>query len=91
MGVNDVLGLVGLARRNSAFGRLMPVVGWIGLGAVVGAGTALLLTPSSGREMRAKLSDKLDAAKSKVEGKLLAAEASVSHARDALSSNQRPG
>ena len=94
MGVDDLLGLVGLARRHSAFGRVMPVVGLIGFGAVLGAGTALLLTPSSGKEMRAKLSDKFDAAKSKVEGKLLAAEASASNAahaaRDALS-NPRLG
>jgi hypothetical protein len=49
---DDVFGLVGLERRRS---HLLSNLGLIGLGVVVGAGTALLLAPSAGRETRAKL------------------------------------
>ena len=50
----DVLGSVGLARRrNHALENLT----LIGVGAALGAGTAMLLTPISGRETRQRISD----------------------------------
>jgi len=50
----DVLGSVGLARRrNYALANLA----LIGVGAALGAGTALLLTPMSGRETRQRISE----------------------------------
>ena len=48
----DVLGSMGLARRRShVFENLL----FLGAGAAVGAGAALLFAPSSGRETRAKI------------------------------------
>jgi len=51
--LNDVLGTVGLSRRRSHF---LADLGLIAAGAVVGAGAAILLAPSSGRETRRRLS-----------------------------------
>jgi len=57
---NDLLGLVGAERRRSTAHSLLPAVGWVSLGAVVGAGTALLIAPSSGEELRQRLSERVD-------------------------------
>jgi hypothetical protein len=54
--MDDVLGTVGLARRRSGSDFVMGL-GLVAIGAVVGAGTALLLAPSSGRETRRRLGD----------------------------------
>jgi len=64
---NDVLGVVGLERRPSAFSRTMPMLGLVAVSAAVGAGAALLLAPSSGEELRARLSDGLDDVKHRLE------------------------
>ena len=61
--LEDILGAVGLERRPSAMARLLPAVSLITVSAVVGAGVALLLAPSSGTKLRARLSDGLDEAK----------------------------
>lgn len=60
---NDILGVVGLERRPSAFSRAMPAFGLVVVSAAVGACAALLLAPSSGDELRARLSDGLDGVK----------------------------
>ena len=60
---NDILGLIGLERRPSAFSRALPALGLVAVSAAIGAGAALLLAPSSGQELRARLSDGLDDAK----------------------------
>lgn len=52
LGMNDVLGTVGLARRRS---RLLESILLVGAGAAMGAGAALLLAPASGHETRARL------------------------------------
>ncbi len=52
--VEDILGTVGLARRRSYF---FENLGLLAAGAVVGAGAAILLAPSSGRETRRRLGD----------------------------------
>lgn len=57
---NDVLGLVGLARRRNT---TLENVALIGLGAFVGAGAALLLAPSNGQETRQRVADSLGRAK----------------------------
>ena len=58
--LNDLLGLVGLQRRRSTFQMLLPAIGLVSLGAAVGAGTALLIAPSSGADLRQRLSDRVD-------------------------------
>jgi gas vesicle protein len=55
----DVLSALGLSIKPSTSERVFGSLGLIGLGAVVGAGVALLLAPSSGQELRADLGDKI--------------------------------
>jgi hypothetical protein len=50
--LNDVLGIVGLARRRS---YVVQNLALLGVGAAVGAGVALLLAPASGSETRKRL------------------------------------
>ncbi len=64
---NDILGVIGLERRPSAFSRALPALGLIAVSAAVGAGAALLLAPSSGDELRTRLSDGLDGVKNRLE------------------------
>lgn len=54
---DDVLGTVGLARRRSYF---FENLGLVGLGAIVGAGTALLFAPARGSETRERLATGLN-------------------------------
>jgi hypothetical protein len=61
--IDDALGNVGLERQTSS----VPTVALVALSAVVGAGAALLLAPSSGAELRARLNDRLDEAKNKLQ------------------------
>lgn len=51
--LNDVLGVLGLARRRS---YVVQNLALLGVGAAVGAGVALLLAPASGSETRTRLS-----------------------------------
>jgi hypothetical protein len=61
--LNDLLGFVGLERKPSSLAQIMPAIAMITVSAAVGAGVALLLAPSAGSKLRAKLSDGLDDAK----------------------------
>lgn len=64
---NDILGVIGLERRPSAFSRALPALGLIAVSAAVGAGAALLFAPSSGDELRNRLSDGLDNVKNRLD------------------------
>ena len=55
--VDDVLSNVGLTRRRSHW---LEHLAWLGAGAAVGAGSALLLAPSSGQRTRAELSRQVE-------------------------------
>ena len=48
----DILGTMGLSRRRS---HVLENLLFLGAGAAVGAGAALLLAPTSGRETRARI------------------------------------
>jgi hypothetical protein len=61
--LNDVLGVVGLERKPSALSHFLPMIGLITVSAAVGAGIALLLAPSSGDKLRARLANGIDDAK----------------------------
>jgi hypothetical protein len=50
--LDDVLGVMGLARRRSDLGQSLLL---LGVGAAVGAGVALLWAPASGSETRKRL------------------------------------
>jgi hypothetical protein len=65
--LNDALGYIGLERRHGPAATFGATFGLIALGAAVGAGAALLLAPTSGRELRSRVGDRLQDAKSKLE------------------------
>src|SRR5688572_11725602 len=52
IGLDDVLGSMGLARRRN---HALENIGLIAVGALIGAGTALLLAPASGRQTRQRI------------------------------------
>ncbi len=68
--LDDILNLVGLERKPSSIARLLPAIGLITVSAAVGAGAALLLAPSSGTQLRARLSDGIDETKHRISDKL---------------------
>jgi hypothetical protein len=49
---SHMLGWVGLEPRRSPLTRFAVGLGWFSLGAALGGGLTLLLTPQSGRELR---------------------------------------
>ena len=61
--LDDALGYVGLERRHN---NAVSAVALVALSAAVGAGAALLLAPTSGAELRSRLNDRLQDAKSKL-------------------------
>lgn len=56
----DILAALGLQTRTSAVSTVLGSLGLIGIGALLGAGAALVLAPKSGRELRDDLSTKLN-------------------------------
>ncbi|HEX2658782.1 MAG TPA: YtxH domain-containing protein [Polyangia bacterium] len=56
---NDILAALGLAVKPSATQKVASSIGLIGLGAVIGAGVALLLAPSSGEDLRSDLTQRI--------------------------------
>ena len=67
--VEDVLRLVGLARRRSALGVILPALGLLAAGAAIGAGAGLAFAPSSGRRLRQDVGGKLDQIRERVVSK----------------------
>lgn len=61
----DVLSSIGLQRRTTSADLLVPAIGGLAVGILVGGAAALLLAPTSGAELRAKLSDQLQDAQAK--------------------------
>jgi hypothetical protein len=59
--VADVLALAGLARRPTTLESLLPAIGLIAAGVVIGAGVGLLLAPESGRLLRDDVSRNVNA------------------------------
>jgi hypothetical protein len=81
---DTILELVGLERKNSALGSLLPAIGLLMLGATVGAGLGLMFAPSSGRTLRQGVGGKLDKirerVKSEIDSKPSTATANSHHA-----------
>lgn len=75
----DVLAAVGLERKPSTLAQLLPAAGLITISAAVGAGLALLLAPTSGSKLRARLSDGIDDAKHRLSDTLSHYESSPVH------------
>jgi len=64
--VADVLHRLGLARRRSISQAVLPAMGLVAVGALVGAGVSLVFAPSSGRRFRQELSDRIGQARERV-------------------------
>ncbi|WP_437730349.1 YtxH domain-containing protein [Sorangium sp. So ce1335] len=73
LGVDDVLGWVGLARKRSP----LTTLALFGAGIAVGAGVAVLLSPTSGQALRRDIVNRLDGLKSKATHKVEQAERQV--------------
>ncbi len=56
--VYQLLNRVGLQRRRTRAARVAQRAGWFGAGIALGTGLATLLTPSSGPEVRRRLSSR---------------------------------
>ncbi|HEY4183708.1 MAG TPA: YtxH domain-containing protein [Polyangia bacterium] len=55
----DILAALGLSTKPTVTERVMSSAGLFGLGALVGAGVALLLAPSSGQDLRDDLGKRI--------------------------------
>jgi hypothetical protein len=62
----DILDLVGVERRRSRLGVLLPAFAFIAVGAAVGASIGLMFAPSSGRRLRQEMGDRLDQIRERV-------------------------
>ena len=60
---SDVLSSLGLQRRSTSFELLVPAIGGLAVGVLVGGAAALLLAPCTGAEMHSQLSDRLQGAR----------------------------
>ena len=78
LSLEDVLGVIGLERRPSTLGRVLPALGLVAVSAAIGAGVALLLAPTSGSRLRAKLSDGLGDAKHRLSDRISQVETGLS-------------
>ena len=65
---DDILDLLGLESKSSTAGWLAGALGTFGVGMLVGAGIALILTPKTGRELREDLRDRIRRAPDQVGG-----------------------
>jgi len=58
---DDLLAVMGLQTRSSAFSAVVGSVTLVGIGIIIGAGAALLVAPKTGRELREELGAKVNA------------------------------
>ncbi|WP_434041291.1 MULTISPECIES: YtxH domain-containing protein [Sorangium] len=86
LGFDDVLGWVGLARRRSPLATLA----YFGAGVAVGAGVAMLLSPTSGEALRRDILTRLDGLKRQATRGVEQAERQVGGAVDAVKSAVSP-
>jgi hypothetical protein len=81
----DMLGAFGLSRRRTSSAQVLPAAALITVSAAVGAGIALLLAPSSGSKLRARLSDGIDDAKHRLSDTISHYESSTPAHRHSIS------
>jgi len=58
--IDDVLEVIGLQRRGSALGAILPAIGLVAIGAAIGAGVGLMFAPTAGRRLRQGMSERID-------------------------------
>jgi hypothetical protein len=63
---DDILHFIGLAQRRSFLGALLPALGLLTAGAVIGAGIGLAFAPSSGQRLRQDVGGRLDQLRDRV-------------------------
>jgi hypothetical protein len=68
--LDDFLAVIGLERRRGRAERVLPTLATVAVSAVVGAGAALLLAPSSGSELRHRISERAGDVKERVSEKV---------------------
>jgi hypothetical protein len=66
--MDDLLELIGLQRRRTAWAYVLPVMGVVGAGMLVGAGLGLLFAPTPGRLMRREAGSKVKEVKERIRG-----------------------
>jgi hypothetical protein len=64
--VDDVLELVGLQRHRSGAGYILPTLGIIAAGVLVGAGLGLMFAPTTGRSLRREAENKVHGLKDRI-------------------------
>jgi len=85
LNLDDALGVVGVERKSSSLSHFLPALGLITISAAIGAGIALLLAPSSGRRLRARLADGIDDAKHRLTDSIGRSEATARNERHTVS------
>ncbi|MBV9948436.1 MAG: YtxH domain-containing protein [Myxococcales bacterium] len=86
--VDDIIDLVGLQRRRSTLGMVLPAVGLFALGAGIGAAAGLMLAPSSGRLLRREMGNRFETVRDRVSSRVrsVASEANNAVSNSAHSS-----
>ena len=64
--MDDVLDIIGLQKRRSIIGAILPAMGLVAFGAAIGACVGLMFAPSSGRRLRQGMSDRIDQMREKM-------------------------
>ena len=77
--LDDALALIGLERKPSSSSQILPTIGLVAVSAAIGAAIALLLAPSSGRKLRARLSDGIVDAKHRLSDSISQTQITTGH------------
>ena len=62
----DIIRALGLNQRRNGSSEIVPSLALFGAGLLVGAGLALLLAPTSGRELREEITDRANELRERV-------------------------
>lgn len=68
LGKDDILDALGLMSRPTTASWLLGALGFFAIGALCGAGAALLLAPKSGRDLRQDLGQRINRVRAKAPG-----------------------
>lgn len=77
---DDLLGHLGLARKQDTFEKLLPAFALFGAGIAVGVGLGMILAPRSGQELRGELQSQFKRVEQKVRGAAEQASATIASA-----------
>lgn len=80
--LDDVLETIGLQQRRSAYAALLPAIGILGAGILVGAGLGLLFAPTSGKALRREAEGRVSQLKGRIKPAVTGGVSSVTGALD---------